>query len=75
MSTVVDALGTWCPVPIYLIDRAARRGAAGEVIELLASDPLIEIDLPAWCHQTGHTLLDLVREGEDFRGRVVLSPV
>jgi len=26
---VVDALGTWCPVPIYLIDRAARGAVVG----------------------------------------------
>ena len=24
-ARIVDALGTWCPVPIHLIDRAARR--------------------------------------------------
>lgn len=63
MSThVVDALGTWCPVPIYLVDRAARRGAAGDTLELLASDPLIEVDLPAWCHASGHRLVELRRD-------------
>ena len=61
-ARVVDALGTWCPVPIHLIDRAARRAAPGEVIELLADDPLIEVDLPAWCHSSGNDLLELRRE-------------
>lgn len=67
---IVDALGTWCPVPIHLVDRAARVAAAGEVIELLADDPLIEVDLPAWCHRTGHELLELRREGAEWVGRV-----
>jgi len=70
---VVDALGTWCPVPIYLIDRAARRAVAGEVIELLADDPLIEVDLPAWCHRSGNALLGLRREGDGYVGRVEVT--
>lgn len=70
---VVDALGTWCPVPIHLIDRACRRAAAGEVIELLADDPLIEVDLPAWCHRSGNELLELRREGGDYVGRVAVG--
>jgi TusA-related sulfurtransferase len=72
-ARVVDALGTWCPVPIYLIDRAARRAVAGEVIELLADDPLIEVDLPAWCHRSGNALLELRREDGSYVGRVEIT--
>lgn len=66
----VDALGTWCPVPVYLIDRAARAAAPGDLIELLADDPLIEVDLPAWCHRRGHTLIGLERHGDEYVARV-----
>jgi TusA-related sulfurtransferase len=72
-ARVVDALGTWCPVPIYLIDRAARRAVAGDVIELLADDPLIEVDLPAWCHRSGNALLELRRDGGSYVGRVEVT--
>jgi tRNA 2-thiouridine synthesizing protein A len=71
-ARVVDALGTWCPVPIHLIDRAARRSAPGEVLELLADDPLIEVDLPAWCHSSGNELLELRRDGDAWVGRVAV---
>jgi TusA-related sulfurtransferase len=67
---VVDALGTWCPVPIYLIDRAARASRPGDELELLADDPLIEVDLPAWCHTSGHTLLALERGDAGYAARV-----
>ncbi len=70
---IVDALGTWCPVPIHLIDRAARRAQAGEILELLADDPLIEVDLPAWCHSSGNDLLELRREGDEYVGRVEVT--
>ena len=73
---IVDALGTWCPVPIHLIARAAGRSQPGDVLELLADDPLIEVDLPAWCHTLGQSATgaargrDLVRRaGQDFLGR------
>ena len=69
-ARVVDALGAWCPVPIHLIDRAARRAAPGEVIELLADDPLIEVDLPAWCHRSGNELLELRRDRRGYRCRI-----
>ena len=71
-ARIVDALGTWCPVPIHLIDRAARRSAPGERIELLADDPLIEVDLPAWCHSSGNELLELRRDGDGWVGVVAV---
>ncbi len=67
---VVDALGTFCPVPIHLIDRAIRTVAPGESIALLADDPLVEVDLPAWCHDHGHELVCLRREPGAYRGVV-----
>ncbi|HEX6473043.1 MAG TPA: sulfurtransferase TusA family protein [Streptosporangiaceae bacterium] len=30
---------------------------AGTIIHLIATDPAAPIDLPAWCHLTGHTYL------------------
>ena len=68
---IVDALGTWCPVPLRLLEAAFARAAPGEVAELLADDPLIAVDLPAWCHRRGAELLAL-DEGDDgtFRARI-----
>lgn len=72
-ARLVDALGTWCPVPIHLIDRAARRCAPGDVIALLADDPLIEVDLPAWCHRSGNELVELRRDADAYVARVVVA--
>ena len=70
---IVDALGTRCPVPVQLADRAAARLGPGDEIEVLADDPLIEVDLPAWCHERGHRLLELRRERGGYAGVVVLG--
>ncbi len=66
----VDALGTWCPVPIHLIARAIAAAVPGESVALLADDPLIEVDLPAWCHDTGHELVELTLGAGGYRGVV-----
>ena len=61
----VDALGTWCPVPIQLLAAVIAKLPTGTVVELLADDPLIEVDLPAWCHDEGHTLVAITRDPSD----------
>lgn len=71
---IVDALGTWCPVPIHLIDRAIATSGAGDEVMLLADDPLIEVDLPAWCHDTGHELVALTRDAGGYRAVVRRRP-
>jgi len=66
----VDALGTWCPVPIHLISRAIVTVDPGDPVALLADDPMIEVDLPAWCHDSGHQLVELCHEAGGYRGIV-----
>jgi tRNA 2-thiouridine synthesizing protein A len=68
---VVDALGTYCPVPLRLLERTLASTAPGEEVVLLADDPLIEVDLAAWCHEHGHGLVALDREPHGaYRGLV-----
>ena len=66
----VDASGTWCPMPILEIAKAVRRLAPGALVELVATDPGVTRDLPAWCEATGHTLLSLERQGAAWVARV-----
>ena len=41
--------------------RHIRDLPTGIVIHLIASDPAPSIDLPAWCHLTGHAYLASIR--------------
>lgn len=66
----VDALGTWCPVPLRLLRRRMEAVVDGDEIRLLADDPLIEVDLPAWCHDSGHELVSLTNDGDVWTGIV-----
>ncbi|TDD82758.1 sulfurtransferase TusA family protein [Actinomadura rubrisoli] len=49
---------------------------AGTVVHLIAGDPAAPIDLPAWCHLTGHAYLGPVgSEPPTYALRVAASPV
>lgn len=44
---------------ILLRDRVATL-PAGAVVHLVTADPVAPIDLPVWCHMTGHAYLGVV---------------
>jgi tRNA 2-thiouridine synthesizing protein A len=60
---ILDALGTHCPVPVRLLARAIARAPADTQFQLLADDPLVAIDVPAWCHTHGHEILAFSESG------------
>lgn len=56
----VDGTGLLC-VQLLLLMRGQIEGAAtGTVVHVIATDPAAPLDLPAWCHMTGHTYLSPV---------------
>ena len=65
-ARTLDTFGLLCPVPIMKTASAIREIAVGEVLEVLADDPQILEDMPAWCASNGHALLDTIEEGEDY---------
>ena len=72
IAASIDATGLSCPHPVLLARAALKALPGGAVIELLADDPLIEVDLPAWCHSSGNELLELRRDGDGWVGRVAV---
>jgi tRNA 2-thiouridine synthesizing protein A len=63
----LDTRGSFCPVPIVKTDAAMRALATGEVLEILADDPGVKLDLPAWCKANGERLLSMEQEGRMIR--------
>ncbi len=57
MSQVLDAKGLLCPLPVLKARRAMKQVAAGEVLEVLATDPGAVEDFKSFCEVTGHELV------------------
>ena len=46
-----------CVQLLIELRRLTMTEPAGTVVHLIATDPAAPLDLPAWCHLTGHTYL------------------
>ena len=63
-DVVVDASGLVCPMPIVNLARAIRQARLGQLVEVIATDPGILADAPAWAHATGHEIVGQLSEGD-----------
>ena len=53
----LDVSGYACPIPILKAKQALTQLAAGETLEVLATDPAAPNDFIAFCKATGNTLV------------------
>ncbi|MER7008569.1 sulfurtransferase TusA family protein [Dactylosporangium sp. NPDC000555] len=53
----VDGTGLLCVTLLLRLRRAIQDLAPGTVVHVIATDPAAPLDLPAWCHLTGHDYL------------------
>ncbi|GAB5469533.1 MAG: sulfurtransferase TusA family protein [Rhodospirillales bacterium] len=54
----LDARGLKCPLPVLKARRALKALAAGERLEVVASDPSAPQDFRSFCETTGHRLVE-----------------
>ena len=66
MTEVLDCIGMNCPLPVVKTAQAIRKMPAGEMLELLATDPGVEPDMNAWSRRTGNELVSITKEGDVF---------
>lgn len=52
----LDASGLLCPEPVMLLHGKVREMPAGELLEVIATDPSTSRDIPRFCEFLGHTL-------------------
>jgi tRNA 2-thiouridine synthesizing protein A len=64
ISKSLDARGLICPEPVMLLHKAVRELASGNYLEVLATDPSTQRDIPKFCQFLGHELVDqITRDG------------
>ena len=62
-----DARGLICPLPVLRARKRLSEMAAGEILEVLATDPAAPEDFRHFCEAAGHRLLALEQEGDIAR--------
>lgn len=59
----LDALGLLCPLPVLKARKRLQALDNGQVLRVLADDPAAIVDVPHFCAEAGHGLLDQTSDG------------
>lgn len=63
----LDARGLLCPEPVMLLHNAVRDLDAGQLLEVLATDPSTQRDIPRFCSFLGHELVEQQSAEGEYR--------
>ena len=67
IARTLDVKGLSCPLPIVKTAQALKQLTAGDLVEVLATDPGSVKDFAAWSKTTGNDILETSQEGGVFR--------
>lgn len=61
----LDARRLLCPLPVIRVQERVKTLSAGDVLEVVCTDPGVLSDIPAWCRINGHQVLETqIQDGE-----------
>lgn len=73
---LLDVIGQRCPLPVLRARKRLLRLEPGRLVRVFASDPVARIDMPHFCAEAGHELIEtrdrgtwiefLIRRGENI---------
>ncbi|MCB1384542.1 MAG: sulfurtransferase TusA family protein [Nitratireductor sp.] len=65
-AEILDVRGLNCPLPVLKAKKAMRAIAAHGLLWVETTDPLSAIDIPAFCDNDGHELVE-VEDADGYR--------
>lgn len=54
----MDARGLFCPEPVMLLHTKMAQMQVGDLLEVVATDPSTQRDIPKFCRFLGHDLVE-----------------
>ena len=61
---ILDTSGTECPIPVLKARKLAQVLKNGNIIRVIATDPLATADFEHYCNQSGFDFIESYNEGE-----------
>jgi tRNA 2-thiouridine synthesizing protein A len=58
LSEIYDLRGLNCPLPVLKTRKRLQSMRTGEHLTVETTDPLAALDIPAFCQEDGHRLVD-----------------
>ncbi len=62
----LDARRLLCPLPVIRTQDKIKQLTAGDQLTIVATDPGVMQDIPAWCRINGHKLLEARSAEREF---------
>ncbi len=62
----IDARRLLCPMPVIRLQDALEPLPVGSVVEITATDPGVQNDIPAWCRINGQRLDGIEQRGNEY---------
>ena len=59
----IDCEGLLCPLPVLKARKRLLRMPPGAVLWVRATDPMAAIDMPHFCAEAGHRLVETLQDG------------
>jgi tRNA 2-thiouridine synthesizing protein A len=69
-ENTLDLSGLLCPLPVLRARKCLAGMASGSILKVIATDPMSAIDMPHFCNEQGHDLLDQQLDGAAFIFRI-----
>lgn len=67
---LLDARGLLCPLPVIRTQDRVKGLPIGAVLDVVATDPGVLHDIPAWCRVHGHDVLETAQTEREIRVRL-----
>ena len=62
----LDLSGLLCPLPVLKARKRLATLPVGSILKVITTDPMSTIDMPHFCTEQGHTLLEQAKHGDAF---------
>ena len=62
----LDLTGLKCPLPVLHTQKALNEMCPGGRLKVIITDPMAAIDIPHFCTQKGHHLLEAVKQNNNL---------
>jgi len=63
-ETFLDATGLLCPLPVLRARKKLLELPSGALLRIRTTDPVARIDLPHFCQEAGHELMESIEESD-----------
>ena len=63
MKHELDAVGLLCPLPVLKARKRLQPLVMGDTLEMRADDPAAIVDVPHFCAEAGHELVEMRDDG------------